>query len=37
MHRVGVGPLVRDWRVRRRRSQLDLAYAVGVSPRHLSF
>jgi transcriptional regulator with XRE-family HTH domain len=37
VHRVGVGPLVRDWRVRRRRSQLDLAYAVGVSPRHLSF
>jgi transcriptional regulator with XRE-family HTH domain len=29
--------LVRDWRVRRRRSQLDLAHAVGVSPRHLSF
>ena len=37
VHRHGVGPLVRDWRVRRRRSQLDLAYAVGVSPRHLSF
>jgi transcriptional regulator with XRE-family HTH domain len=32
-----VGPLVRDWRVRRRRSQMDLALAVGVSPRHLSF
>jgi transcriptional regulator with XRE-family HTH domain len=31
------GPLVRDWRVRRRRSQMDLAYEVGVSPRHLSF
>ena len=29
--------MVKDWRVRRRRSQLDLAYAVGVSPRHLSF
>jgi transcriptional regulator with XRE-family HTH domain len=29
--------LVRDWRVRRRRSQLELAHAVGVSPRHLSF
>ena len=37
VHRHGVGPLVRDWRVRRRRSQLDLAFAVGVSPRHLSF
>src|SRR6476620_7180066 len=31
------GPLVRDWRVRRRRSQMDLAFDVGVSPRHLSF
>jgi len=31
------GPLVRDWRVRRRRSQMDLAHDVGVSPRHLSF
>jgi transcriptional regulator with XRE-family HTH domain len=32
-----VGPLLRDWRARRRRSQLDLALDVGVSPRHLSF
>ena len=32
-----VGPLVRDWRTRRRRSQMDLALEVGVSPRHLSF
>jgi transcriptional regulator with XRE-family HTH domain len=32
-----VGPLVRDWRVRRGRSQMDLALDVGVSPRHLSF
>src|SRR5580692_11428351 len=31
------GTLVRDWRVRRRRSQMDLALAAGVSPRHLSF
>lgn len=37
VRRHNVGPLVRDWRVRRRRSQLDLAHAVGVSPRHLSF
>ena len=37
VRRQTVGPLVRDWRVRRRRSQLDLAHAVGVSPRHLSF
>ena len=32
-----VGPLLRDWRQRRRRSQLDLALDVGVSARHLSF
>jgi transcriptional regulator with XRE-family HTH domain len=32
-----VGPLVRDWRTQRRRSQLDLAIDVGVSARHLSF
>jgi transcriptional regulator with XRE-family HTH domain len=33
----GVGQLVREWRARRRRSQMDLALDVGVSPRHLSF
>jgi transcriptional regulator with XRE-family HTH domain len=32
-----VGVLLRRWRDRRRRSQLDLALAVGVSTRHLSF
>jgi transcriptional regulator with XRE-family HTH domain len=32
-----VGPLLREWRTRRRRSQLDLALDTGVSPRHLSF
>lgn len=32
-----VGDLLRDWRHRRRRSQMDLAHDVGVSPRHLSF
>lgn len=32
-----VGPLVKEWRVRRRRSQMDLALEIGVSPRHLSF
>jgi transcriptional regulator with XRE-family HTH domain len=32
-----VGPLLRHWRRRRRRSQMDLALDVGVSPRHLSF
>jgi DNA-binding XRE family transcriptional regulator len=34
---VKVGPLVREWRMRRRRSQMDLALEVGVSARHLSF
>ncbi|MBS4102645.1 helix-turn-helix domain-containing protein [Tsukamurella paurometabola] len=29
--------MIRDWRLRRRRTQLDLALAVGVSARHLSF
>ncbi|CAN5464742.1 helix-turn-helix transcriptional regulator [soil metagenome] len=32
-----VGELLREWRSRRRRSQMDLAHEVGVSPRHLSF
>src|SRR3954465_9997224 len=35
--RPTAGPLLRDWRLRRRRSQRDLALDVGVSPRHLSF
>jgi transcriptional regulator with XRE-family HTH domain len=35
--RAHVGPLLRDWRRRRRRSQLDLALDAGVSARHLSF
>lgn len=35
--RQHVGTLVREWRVRRRRSQMDLALDAGVSPRHLSF
>lgn len=34
---AGIGPLLRDWRQRRRRSQMDLALDAGVSPRHLSF
>jgi transcriptional regulator with XRE-family HTH domain len=33
----GVGPLLRDWRRRRHRSQLDLALEAGVSARHISF
>jgi len=32
-----VGDLLRDWRHRRRLSQLDLAIAAEVPPRHLSF
>ena len=32
-----IGTLLRDWRARRRLSQLDLALDTGVSPRHLSF
>lgn len=32
-----VGALVRQWRERRRRSQLDLSIAAEVSTRHLSF
>lgn len=32
-----IGPLLRHWRQRRRRSQLDLALDAGVSARHLSF
>lgn len=35
--RPGVGPLLREWRQRRRLSQLDLALDAGVSTRHLSF
>ncbi len=32
-----VGSLLRDWRRRRRLSQLDLALEAGISARHLSF
>ncbi|MFW5899022.1 MAG: helix-turn-helix domain-containing protein, partial [Jiangellaceae bacterium] len=34
---VGVGPLLRQWRERRRISQLDLAISADVSARHVSF
>lgn len=37
MSKPGVGDLLRDWRHRRNRSQLDLSNDVGVSTRHLSF
>ncbi len=33
----GVGPLLREWRKRRRLSQLELALDAGISARHLSF
>jgi transcriptional regulator with XRE-family HTH domain len=32
-----VGNLLRDWRKRRRLSQLDLACEADISSRHLSF
>lgn len=35
--RAPLGTLLRDWRQRRRLSQLDLALEAGVSARHLSF
>ena len=35
--RAQVGALLRDWRRRRRLSQLELALEAGVSTRHLSF
>ncbi|HKN94142.1 MAG TPA: helix-turn-helix transcriptional regulator [Thermoleophilaceae bacterium] len=35
--RSQIGPLLRDWRERRRMSQLDLALGAGVSARHVSF
>jgi len=37
MARATVGELMRHWRTRRRRSQMDLSHEVGVSTRHLSF
>ena len=37
LERPPVGALLREWRQRRRLSQLDLALDAGVSARHLSF
>ncbi|ORV86992.1 XRE family transcriptional regulator [Mycobacterium interjectum] len=37
MSHAAVGALLREWRERRRVSQLDLSLTVGVSARHLSF
>jgi transcriptional regulator with XRE-family HTH domain len=34
---AGVGPLLREWRERRRLTQLELALDAGISARHLSF
>ncbi|HEX6335653.1 MAG TPA: helix-turn-helix transcriptional regulator [Jiangellaceae bacterium] len=34
---AGVGPMLRQWRERRRLSQLDLAISADVSARHISF
>ena len=36
-HRPHFGPLLREWRQRRRISQLDLALEGNISTRHLSF
>ena len=35
--RPPVGPMLREWRQRRRLSQFDLALQAGISSRHLSF
>jgi transcriptional regulator with XRE-family HTH domain len=35
--RPGVGPLLREWRERRRLTQLELALEAGTTARHLSF
>jgi transcriptional regulator with XRE-family HTH domain len=37
MSERGIGHMLREWRQRRRLSQLELALAAGVSTRHLSF
>src|SRR3954466_11676778 len=34
---ISVGHLIREWRTRRRMSQLDLAGEAEISQRHLSF
>lgn len=34
---TGIGPLLKEWRTRRSMSQMALALAAQVSPRHLSF
>ncbi|TGS87325.1 XRE family transcriptional regulator, partial [Mesorhizobium sp. M2D.F.Ca.ET.178.01.1.1] len=34
---ISAGSLIREWRARRRMSQLDLAMEAEISQRHLSF
>ncbi len=36
-HREHVGQVLKEWRARRRLSQLDLAVEAEISTRHLSF
>src|SRR5437588_1561724 len=37
VNQQGIGAMLREWRQRRRLSQLELALEAGVSARHLSF
>lgn len=37
VNQSGIGSMLREWRTRRRLSQLELALEAGVSARHLSF
>lgn len=37
VQKQSIGTLLRNWRVRRRKSQLDLALDAEISTRHLSF
>lgn len=37
LHQSAIGPMLRDWRGRRRLSQLDLALSAEISARHMSF
>lgn len=37
LHDRSIGALIRDWRLRGKKSQLDVSMEVGLSTRHLSF
>src|SRR5437588_7287368 len=37
VNQQGIGAMLREWRQRRRMSQMELALEAGVSTRHLSF